>query len=429
MNEEQRTIALVIESLVVGGAERICIDIAKCLVCANYQVDLILFKFEGELLKQIPDSVALHVLGLRRKKSEHTIECPIAKEDINWVALQSTDLIRYSDFFRYVVANWPFEYSRKIPHRRGRLVRYANSFASYLKRSNPDLVFAIMPRAMFVSLIGREISNCLIPVICSLHGAISQAMHSHLQIYNALLQKADWVHTVSEDMLHELCAHNLFSARKSTAIYNFVDSCRVRRLAESPTGHPWFDSKEKFEQKIILSVGRLTDQKHYSLLIDSFARLPKSENLKLVILGEGPLRHDLQSQSNRLGLSRLVSLPGWTANPYAFMRRADLFILSSIYEGLPIVLIEALACGCKIVSTDCPTGPREILDQGGGGFGTLVPVDDEVEMSTAILEALNSESDPGKLMSRAQEFSQKRFLSLFEEMIENVITSKKLNHR
>ena len=196
-------------------------------------------------------------------------------------------------------------------------------------------------------------------------------------------------------------------------------------LSSLPTSHPWLDRKGELGHKVILAVGRLAVEKNFEILIRSFARLRHLENLKLVILG-GELRQALQSQINDNGLSDVISMPGWTANPYAFMSRADVYVMSSNWEGFPMVLIEALVCGCKIVSTDCVSGPREALDH--GRFGILVPVDDEEAMSDAISNALDSVADREKLISRALEFSPKNFLVQFDQLVGEAIATNRMAH-
>ncbi|HTU24881.1 MAG TPA: glycosyltransferase, partial [Pirellulales bacterium] len=124
---------------------------------------------------------------------------------------------------------------------------------------------------------------------------------------------------------------------------------------------------------------------------------------RLVIFGEGAQRGEIEALRRRLGLEADVDLPGATSNPYAAMRRASLFVLSSRSEGLPTVLVEALACGCPIVSTACPSGPAEILD--GGRFGILVPPENPQALAVGILRALDQTWDREELVHRGAQFS------------------------
>ena len=123
----------------------------------------------------------------------------------------------------------------------------------------------------------------------------------------------------------------------------------------------------------------------------------------------------------QLGLGDLVSLPGWVENPFAFMSRASVFVVSSIHEDLPTVLVEALACGCPCVSTDCPAGPAEILRN--GEFGSLVPVGDEVELAEAMHLVLDRPANRRVLQSRAADFSLEKVAAAYESLLSNLMSS------
>jgi len=135
-----------------------------------------------------------------------------------------------------------------------------------------------------------------------------------------------------------------------------------------------------------------------------------------VIAGEGSCRDDVRALADRLDVADFVSLPGYVDNPYGYMRRADALLLSSRYEGLPTVLIEALACGCPIVATDCPSGPREILAE--GQYGRLVPVGDIERMADAVVATLDDPPEREGLMSRADDFRPERILDEYERFIQ-----------
>jgi glycosyltransferase involved in cell wall biosynthesis len=150
---------------------------------------------------------------------------------------------------------------------------------------------------------------------------------------------------------------------------------------------------------VILAVGRLHRQKDFPTLIGAFARLRAERPARLVILGEGKLRPALEKVARRLGVGGDVDLPGYRDNPFAWMARAAVFALSSTFEGTANVLIEAMACGCPVVSTDCPHGPREVLDN--GRYGPLVPVGDSAALAHAIAAVLDNPPDREVLRSRA----------------------------
>jgi glycosyltransferase involved in cell wall biosynthesis len=183
-----------------------------------------------------------------------------------------------------------------------------------------------------------------------------------------------------------------------------------------PASHPWMDDGGP---PVILSAGRLAEQKDYPTLINAFARVAAQRPCRLIILGEGRLRKQLQRLVESLGLTDRVSLPGWVENPFAFMSRAALFVLSSRNEGLPGVLIQAMACGCPCVSTACPAGPAEILQN--GRLGPLTPVGDAVGLAAAINSVLDRRTDGRTLRERAAHFSAETAVSAYDRLIMSVI--------
>jgi glycosyltransferase involved in cell wall biosynthesis len=187
-------------------------------------------------------------------------------------------------------------------------------------------------------------------------------------------------------------------------------------LARAAVDHPWLVAGGP---PVVLGVGKFKLQKDFALLIRAFARVRGSRPARLIILGDGPRRDELEGLVNRFGLTADVALPGVVDNPYAWMSRASVFVLSSAWEGLPGVLIEAMACGCPVVSTDCPSGPAEILDR--GKFGSLVPVGDEQAMADAILATLANPPSGESLRVRARLFSidvaVTRYLELLAEQV------------
>jgi glycosyltransferase involved in cell wall biosynthesis len=168
-----------------------------------------------------------------------------------------------------------------------------------------------------------------------------------------------------------------------SVIYNPVVTSKMEELAQESLPHPWLTASSP---PVVLGIGRLTYAKNFSLLIESFYDLRKEIEAKLIILGEGPDRPTLVNLISSLGLSRDVLLPGFVPNPYSFLKNCSIFVLSSRWEGLPTVLIEALACGAPVVSTDCPSGPREILQD--GKLGALVPISDKLALTEAIQNGL-----------------------------------------
>jgi len=158
----------------------------------------------------------------------------------------------------------------------------------------------------------------------------------------------------------------------------------LRRQSEAPIDHPWFKAGQP---PVILGVGELSTRKDFATLLRAFAALPDNPNYRLVILGRGRQQQQLESLARQLGISDRLSLPGFIANPYPYMKQARLLALTSRWEGLGIVLVESLALGTPVVATNCPSGPAQVL--GDGRFGSLAPVGDHLAVAQAIQQQLN----------------------------------------
>ena len=184
------------------------------------------------------------------------------------------------------------------------------------------------------------------------------------------------------------------------------------RDARQPAGHPWLDEPGP---QVVLAAGRLSKQKDFSTLLAAFAKLLAHRPARLIVLGKGRRRAMLTSQAEELRIAQHVDFPGFVQNPYAFMAKASLFVLSSQHEGLPTVLIEAMACGCPVVSTDCRFGPDEILED--GRWGELVPVGDAKALSEAMLRALDRPPSSDALRKRASVFGIDRAVTRYEALL------------
>jgi glycosyltransferase involved in cell wall biosynthesis len=197
---------------------------------------------------------------------------------------------------------------------------------------------------------------------------------------------ADYVVGVSEGVVDDLVQYADLGPEKMRVVFNPIVSDDLTEKARAALDHPWFADGSP---PVLVAAGRLRPQKDFPTLLRAFAQVAAGRPARLLILGEGPERARLESLVAELGLDDAVQLPGATSNPYAYMARAAAFVLSSRWEGLPTVLVEALACGAPIVSTDCPSGPREIL--AGGRYGMLVPVEDVDALAGALAAALAGE--------------------------------------
>jgi glycosyltransferase involved in cell wall biosynthesis len=217
---------------------------------------------------------------------------------------------------------------------------------------------------------------------------------------------------VSNGVATDLVDRLGIKADKVSVIHNPVISNRLFADAQAPLEHPWLAHKDG---RVLLAVGRLTAQKDFATLLRALALLPPDH--RLVILGEGAQRDELAALAERLGVRERVDLPGFADNPFPAFASADVVVLSSRHEGLPTVLIEALPFECGIASTDCPSGPREILDD--GRWGSLVPCGDPA----ALAEAINAESNgrharPRDAWRRYEvTYAVERYLSLIDDVL------------
>ena len=217
-----------------------------------------------------------------------------------------------------------------------------------------------------------------------------------------LLSSAERIIAVSAGVAEDLARQAPRIAGRVRVVPNPVPHDDVAAMAAALLDHPWFDEPGV---PVILSAGRLVGQKDFSTLIRAFAQVVKSRPARLVILGEGRERGVLAALARELGVAEGVDLPGFVANPFAWMARARarVFAVSSIYEGLSMVLVEAMACGTPVVSTDCPHGPREVLED--GRWGRLVPVGAVGALAAAILETLRDPVAADRLMAGRSRFT------------------------
>jgi glycosyltransferase involved in cell wall biosynthesis len=228
-------------------------------------------------------------------------------------------------------------------------------------------------------------------------------------------QQADVIVSVSGALGDDLAAVTGIPRQRIVTIYNPVVGPQLAELAAEPVQHPWFQAGEP---PVVLSVGRLSPQKDLPTLVRAFARLRQTREARLVVLGgatangKTELRQtDLAALAENLGIEPEVALLGFVDNPYAYMAKAQVLALSSAWEGFGNVLVEAMACGCPVVSTDCPNGPAEIL--AGGRFGPLVPVGDAPRLAAALDAVLAHPPKAAMLKQRADDFTVGRSVDAY----------------
>lgn len=389
-NSATTSVAMFIYGLSGGGAQRRCVTLASGFAERGLNVDLVVVNSEGPLAAELPDTVRLVTLdsipgGVLTKMQRH----------VNVRGLQT------------LMSTW--------------------SLARYLRRERPRVLLSAASHVNLVSVWARRFAGVPIPLVlrASNHPSGNPALwprggdmirRSLRWMAGRVYPWADGIIAVSQGVADEVARLTGLPPASITTIYNPVITTALMRKATEPVDHPWFTTGQP---PVLLGAGTLKIQKDFSTLIRAFARVRARRPARLIIIGEGSQRQRLQSLIHTLRLETDVDMPGFVTNPYAWMARADLFVLSSAWEGLPGALIEALACGCPVVSTDCPSGPAEILQ--GGIYGPLVPVGDDGAMADAIMSVLDQPPDPERQRQRAAFFSIDKAVDRYLEVLERVV--------
>jgi glycosyltransferase involved in cell wall biosynthesis len=302
------------------------------------------------------------------------------------------ELIKRGFAVDLVVAKFQGPHVDRIPHgmrvidlQSSRMLRAIPKLINYLRNTRPRAVFSTITHANIAAVWAACRANINVPVIVRQSNAPRAETKSSFgryiasQIIPYAYPRAAGIIAVSDGVKSELLELNRALVGLTKVIPTPVLTDDIQRQASQPTGHPWFDSPDL---PIVLSAGRLEPHKGMLDLVQAFRLVRNSRRARLVILGEGSQRSRIEREVQELGLKGDVDLPGFVANPFCFMQQARVFALASYYEGLPNVLIQAMACGTPVVSTDCRSGPSEIL--AGGSLGQLVPVGDSRGLARAI---------------------------------------------
>ncbi|MCB0321918.1 MAG: glycosyltransferase [Bdellovibrionales bacterium] len=334
-----RRVGIFIPSFRGGGAERAMILLADELQRRGIVVDLLVVSDAGPLRKLVPETVKVVLLG------------------------------------------------------RGRVLTAIPSLVRYVRGHCPDVLYSTMGHCNLAAILAGLVCRQVRVVIREANSPSTSYRAERFSIGRYLTHRAipllypaaHRVVAVSQEVARQLCELGPRLAPKIVVLPTPVISNELDTLAAATLADPWF---EPSQPPVIIGVGRLHPQKDFSTLLRAFAQVRKTVAVRLVILGEGSLRDALIQESDALGVTEDVSFPGFVDNPFAYIARSKVFVLSSRYEGMPNVLIQAMALGIPVIASDCPGGSAEVLDD--GRLGRLVPVGEPAALATAISEVLAS---------------------------------------
>ena len=397
-------IAIFLRNLAGGGTERMMLALAGGFAARGLEVELVLCQRTGDRRGEVPPGV--RVVELTRRPS--------------WLgrlrALQADPRHLVQLLAPVLLAPTP---PATLP--------YLDALVAYLRRAKPRALLAAMPFENLEALRARRLAGVTSRVVLSERSTLSMntlrgklwCQRFAAPLIRAQYGAADAIAAVSDGVARDLCAVTGLPRERISTVYNPTVGPDLAGRAAAPLDHPWLQGDGP---PTILAAGRLIQAKDYPTLIRAFAHLRKRLPARLVILGGA--KDEATTERGRAKLMRLaeregvggdLACLGHVANPWAFMARADLFVLSSRYEGFPNVLVEAMACGCPVVSTDCPSGPAEILD--GGRYGTLVPPGDDAALAEAMAATLRTPLPRDVLRARGEQFSLGRAVDAYLDLL------------
>jgi len=353
-------VAIFLTDLRGGGAERVMLNLAYGFIARGVEVELVLVNLEGPYLAQLPPELrVVHLGGEKLLKS--------------------------------------------LP----RLVKY-------LRREQPEILLTALEDTNIIALWAKVIARTRTRVVVTVHNNLSKESQNATDLKRRLVPRlipwfypwADTVVAVSKGVADDL--NTLGLKQHIEVIYNPIVTPELINKAKEPVTHQWLNSGAA---PVILGVGRLCKQKDFPTLIRSFALVRSHQLARLIILGEGEDLPDLRALVQKFKLTEDVDFPGFVANPYAYMARSSICVLSSAWEGFGNVLVETMATGVPVVSTACESGPAEVLAD--GKYGQLVSVGDSENMAQAIIDTLESPPNLEMLKQRASEFSLDRAVSAY----------------
>jgi glycosyltransferase involved in cell wall biosynthesis len=404
----RRRVAFLLDNLNGGGAERVVLGMASGFCALGYDVDLLVCELQGELCGSVPPGVNLIVLQ------------PVGKIAGLRSAIRRGGLRGLGGNLFWLAS------ARKIP----RSFRYIRHIRDYLHSARPEVMLSALGKSSISAVLAASGLDVATRIFVGVQIALSvrseqsrksgkgQA-YAMLPMFRYCFPKAHGLIAASRGVADDAIRLLDLDPTRVHSVYNPVVITEPAGESGSACAHPWF---QPGAAPVVLGMGRLVEQKNFPLLVRAFAAVRQQVNARLVILGgdkssteQMAHRQYLQDLAAELGIAKDVALLGYQSNPHAFLRAAQVFVLSSSFEGFGNVLVEALLAGCPVVSTDCPSGPAEILDN--GRYGSLVPVNDVGRLADAILASLASDRDAEALRRRGREFSLERAVEGYHQIL------------
>lgn len=355
-----RKVAIFLPNLGGGGAERVALASAQDLASRGHRVDLVLVEAKGDLLPLVPAGV------------------------------------------------------RVVDLKSHRIVAALPPLARYLRDERPDALHAVMWPVTIIAIMAHRLARSSAKLVVSDHTVLSRQIPGGLRrrllewTTRLLYPLADVRTNCSKVAADDLSQVSGIPRDQIEVLYNPI-SPPAQIASNAKVEALW-----KGKGNRIITVGNLKAEKNHALLLRAFARLGDPA-ARLMILGQGPLRPGLEALAAELGIAGRVLFPGFTVDPWPYLASADLFVLSSDYEGFPLVLAEAMHAGLRVVSTDCVSGPAELLD--GGRYGRLVPCGDADALARAIEQALAEPADPERMRARAIELAGPAMIARYTELL------------
>lgn len=352
MSESKPDIAIFLRNLTGGGAERVMLNLARGFADSGIEIDLLLANAEGNYLGAIPQKIKLIDFGSQNLKTN--LKLPTG-----------------------------FQSMKSLP-----------KLINYLQEKKPKVLLSALHFPNEIAVLSKKLARVSTKAIVSEHTNLSKEAKMVEQISSRLAPMsarllypfADGIVAVSSGAADALTKVTGIPQEKIKVIYNPVITPELRSKMAESVKHPWFAPGEP---PVVLGAGRFVAQKDFATLIRAFAKVREVRPARLMMLGSGREEKNLKELTARLNIEQDVAWLGFVDNPFPYMKQAAVFVMSSVWEGFGNVLVEAMAVGTPVVSTDCPSGPEEIL--AGGKYGELVPVGDCAAMAEAIFKVLSGE--------------------------------------